>query len=229
MEVLIIGDLSRRQELKEQASEQVTLTEIDSTAASQPPGSMASYDAIFDLTADDNPAYIPHYIYNEGQPVFMSAVKQQLASMLANYLPEVKCLAAGINALPTFLRRDRLELSYFDASTHKTIKQALEPFSWQVEEIEDRTGMVTPRIVFMIINEACFTLQEGTADISDINTAMKRGTNYPRGPFEWADATGIDNVYETLEAVYQDTHDERYKVCPLLKTKYLMKETFMDR
>jgi 3-hydroxybutyryl-CoA dehydrogenase len=86
--------------------------------------------------------------------------------------------------------------------------------------------MVTPRVIFMIINEACYTLQEGTADMKDIDTSMKLGTNYPFGPFEWADNIGIKHVYETIETMYSDTHDERYKVCPLLKTKYLKGETF---
>jgi 3-hydroxybutyryl-CoA dehydrogenase len=78
----------------------------------------------------------------------------------------------------------------------------------------------------MIINEACYTVQEGTATIADIDTAMKLGTNYPFGPFEWANKIGVKHVYETLLAVYTDTNDERYKICPLLKTKYLRNENF---
>jgi 3-hydroxybutyryl-CoA dehydrogenase len=92
--------------------------------------------------------------------------------------------------------------------------------------VEDRVGMVTPRVIFMLINEACYTLQEGTASIKDIDTAMKLGTNYPYGPFEWADKIGINEIYETLIAIYEDTKDERYKICPLLKTKYLKEEKF---
>jgi 3-hydroxybutyryl-CoA dehydrogenase len=46
------------------------------------------------------------------------------------------------------------------------------------------------------------------------------------GPFEWANKIGIKHVYETLDAIYNDTHDERYKICPLLKTKYLRGELF---
>ena len=92
--------------------------------------------------------------------------------------------------------------------------------------VEDRVGMVKPRVIFMIINEACYTLQEGTASIEDIDTSMKLGTNYPYGPFEWCDKIGITAVFETLAALYEDTKDERYKICPLLKTKYLRNETF---
>lgn len=75
----------------------------------------------------------------------------------------------------------------------------------------------------MIINEAYYTVQEGTASRLDIDQAMKLGTNYPYGPFEWCQRIGIKHVYELLEAVYEDTHDERYKICSLLKREYLMK------
>ena len=47
--------------------------------------------------------------------------------------------------------------------------------------------------------------------------AMKLGTNYPYGPFEWADKIGLENVCELLKAVYRDTGDPRYKLCPLMQ------------
>jgi 3-hydroxybutyryl-CoA dehydrogenase len=81
--------------------------------------------------------------------------------------------------------------------------------------------MVTPRVIFMIINEAYFTVQEGTARKADIDQGMKLGTNYPYGPFEWSELIGLQHVYELLEAVYEDTKDERYKICSLLKKEYL--------
>jgi 3-hydroxybutyryl-CoA dehydrogenase len=86
--------------------------------------------------------------------------------------------------------------------------------------VDDRVGMVTPRVICMIINEAYFTLQEGTASREDIDLGMKLGTNYPFGPFEWCERIGIRHVFELLEAVYEDTKDERYRICPLLKKEY---------
>jgi 3-hydroxybutyryl-CoA dehydrogenase len=78
----------------------------------------------------------------------------------------------------------------------------------------------------MIINEAYFAWGDEVSSKTDIDTAMKLGTNYPFGPFEWANRIGIENVYGTLAAMYQDTQEERYKICPLLKTYYLRKEAF---
>jgi 3-hydroxybutyryl-CoA dehydrogenase len=69
----------------------------------------------------------------------------------------------------------------------------------------------------MVINEAYYTLEEGTAQRDDIDLAMKLGTNYPFGPFEWAKRIGIRHIVNLLDAVYQATKDERYKVCALLR------------
>ena len=72
----------------------------------------------------------------------------------------------------------------------------------------------------MIINEAFYTLEEGTSTKEDINIAMKLGTNYPKGPFEWVDEIGIEHIYEVLDAMQKDSHDDRYKICNALKSHY---------
>jgi 3-hydroxybutyryl-CoA dehydrogenase len=131
-----------------------------------------------------------------------------------------------MNTIPGFINRNLAELSLLDKNKKQELENLMQDLGWDYKLVEDRIGMVTPRVVFMIINEACYTLQEGTAGMQDIDTSMKLGTNYPFGPFEWADKIGIKHVYETLEALYNDTHDERYKVCPLLKTKFLLGESF---
>jgi 3-hydroxybutyryl-CoA dehydrogenase len=128
--------------------------------------------------------------------------------------------------LPTFIERKITELTIADDKDAPATELLANKLQWNIRVVSDRVGMVTPRIIFMIINEACYTLQEGTASIKDIDTAMKLGTNYPYGPFEWADKIGIKNIYELLEALYNDTKDERYKICSLLKTKYLKNEKF---
>ena len=55
---------------------------------------------------------------------------------------------------------------------------------------------------------------------------MKQGTSYPRGRFAWANAIGVERVYAVLEALWDDTHDERYKVCLLLKRRARRGEPF---
>jgi 3-hydroxybutyryl-CoA dehydrogenase len=89
--------------------------------------------------------------------------------------------------------------------------------------VDDRVGMVTMRTLSMIINEAYFTLQEGTASKEDIDMGMKLGTAYPMGPFEWSQKMGLLPIYQLLKKLHEDTFDERYKVCNLLQTEALMK------
>jgi 3-hydroxybutyryl-CoA dehydrogenase len=93
----------------------------------------------------------------------------------------------------------------------------LESLGLQTEEIQDVVGFVTPRIVAMLVNEAAFTVMEETASIRDIDLAMKLGTNYPLGPLQWADEIGVDVVVAILDALYADYHQERYRVCRLLR------------
>jgi 3-hydroxybutyryl-CoA dehydrogenase len=71
----------------------------------------------------------------------------------------------------------------------------------------------------MIINEAYYTSEEGTALREDIDLAMKLGTNYPYGPFEWAKRIGTNQVIKLLDRVYNKTNDERYKICTLLRAE----------
>src|SRR5207344_3040810 len=121
----------------------------------------------------------------------------------------------------TFLDRSQMEVSFLKKEDRALFEIFANEMKFDFLEVKDRVGMITPRVICMIINEACFTLQEGTASMEDIDKGMKLGTNYPFGPFEWCERIGIKDVFETLSALYEDTKDERYKICPLLKTKYL--------
>jgi 3-hydroxybutyryl-CoA dehydrogenase len=69
----------------------------------------------------------------------------------------------------------------------------------------------------MIINEAYLALGEEVSTIPEIDTAMKLGTNYPNGPFEWCDLIGAANVSALLEKLSQQ--NTRYTPAPLLKQK----------
>jgi len=157
----------------------------------------------------------------KGKIVLVAAVKTSLLQAVAKYGKTVHCHLVGLNALPTFAARSLWEISLYNAKEEAVIEPILKELGIDYQVVEDRVGMVTPRIICMIINEAHYTLQEGTATIADIDLAMKLGTNYPYGPFEWMEKIGVQHVYEVLEAVYEDTRNERYRIAPLLKRKYL--------
>ncbi len=180
-----------------------------------------SYDVIFDLDFDDSPEQIQYYAELERKLVIVGSVKVQLEELYAELGARPTCTIIGMNALPTFIDRPLLECCATHEIDQVVAQEKLKELGLETRFVKSRVGLVTPRIVCMIINEAYYTVQEGTASREDIDLGMKLGTAYPKGPFEWSQEIGIDHVYETLEALYQDTKDERYKICPLLKTEYL--------
>ena len=181
---------------------------------------LTKIDLVFDFFIADSPEQFEIFNQYEGLNLFVNAPKISLTE-LAFYQEDVICNLFGFNGLPTFLDRSILEVSMLNEENTLLLQGICKELGTDFEIIEDRVGMVSPRVIFMIINEAFFTLQEGTANRADIDTGMKLGTNYPFGPFEWSERIGIQSIYETLEALYEDTKEERYKICPLLKKEYL--------
>lgn len=217
MKILAIGEEKRLDELAKKLNREFT-------AASAWPDAVNSFDVIADLQADER-ASIPLERVEEKTLLIFCAVKKSLAAILHSSSRK-NLPVAGMNLLPTFIQRPVAEVSFFNEEGKQRFETMAKEISWEFQEVQDRAGMVSPRVIVMLINEACFTLQEGTAGLHDIDKGMKLGTAYPFGPLEWCDHIGIKDVYETLEAVWNDTHDPRYKICPLLKTKYLRAEPF---
>ena len=84
-------------------------------------------------------------------------------------------------------------------------------------EVKDAPGLVFPRILSLIINEAARTLDEGIATAEEIDVALRLGTNYPQGPLRWADEVGLDEVLAVIEGLQEETGDDRYRPAPLLR------------
>jgi 3-hydroxybutyryl-CoA dehydrogenase len=87
----------------------------------------------------------------------------------------------------------------------------------QVERVSDSPGLVLGRIVCQIVNEAHFSVGQGIASSEDVDTAMRLGFNYPRGPFEWANAIGPERVVSVLDEMRSELGEERYRVAPSLR------------
>jgi len=83
--------------------------------------------------------------------------------------------------------------------------------------VKDAPGLVFPRILSLIVNEAARSLDEGVATAEEIDVALRLGTNYPQGPLRWADEVGLDEVLAVLEGLLEETGDDRYRPAPLLR------------
>ena len=84
----------------------------------------------------------------------------------------------------------------------------------------DFPAFIVNRILMPMINEAVYTVHEGVASVTDIDAAMKLGTNHPMGPLELADFIGLDTCLSIMQVLHDGLADTKYRPCPLL-VKYV--------
>ncbi len=111
-------------------------------------------------------------------------------------------VAASMNAGPAALR---------------AITGLLQAAGLAAYPVSDTPGLVVMRLVSMLANEACEAVLAGVCDAAGVDTAMKSGVNYPRGPLAWADAVGADTVLTVLNHLQQGYGSDRYRPSLLLQ------------
>ncbi len=148
------------------------------------------------------------------KPIFIGSIYNTLQELHA---PKQVC---NILSWPTFLQRNTWEIAGHLSDDHLSI---LHIINKKHISVADEIGLVAARVVSMIINEAYFALEDGVSTKEAIDIAMKLGTNYPYGPFEWADKIGLLPVYTLLHRLSQA--DTRYKPCSLLVEEATIKIT----
>jgi 3-hydroxybutyryl-CoA dehydrogenase len=83
-------------------------------------------------------------------------------------------------------------------------------------EVNDYPGFVANRILMPMINESIYTLFEGVAGVSEIDTVMKLGMAHPMGPLQLADFIGLDTCLSILRVLHDGFGTSKYAPCPLL-------------
>lgn len=83
--------------------------------------------------------------------------------------------------------------------------------------VEDRAGFVVNALLFPYLNNAVRMLEQGTASMDDIDTAMMGGCNFPMGPFALLDLVGLDTSMSILDALYEEFRDPNYAAVPTLR------------
>ena len=139
------------------------------------------------------------------KPVFINSVSITLKQLLA---PQQ---LYRINAWPGFLQRPVWEIA---GAANDVVFGIATALNKKLLFVKDEPGLVAAKIIAMIINEAYFALGEGVSTKNEIDIAMKLGTNYPYGPFEWAQKIGLKKIYLLLQKL--NGTDNRYKPAPLL-------------
>jgi len=181
---------------------------------------LGAADVAFDLRA------WPELHYEQPrQPLFYDTSRVSLATLFHNEAPPFGPVF-GLCAFPTLLEREVLETSLNRPEDVEVLTTVCAALGTAYGIVPDWVGLVTPRSICTLINEACYALQESGASAQALEATLKLSVQHTYGPFNWANQIGIARVYETLEALWQDTHEARYKACPLLKTMYLREQRF---
>lgn len=120
-----------------------------------------------------------------------------------------------INAWPGFLQRNTLELAAPDKEGGAGIGRLFDELGWACRIVPDIPGLISARILAGIINEAYYTLQDEVSTKEEIDTAMKLGTHYPFGPFEWSKKIGLDKIDHLLTTLGRQ--DNCFRVANSLK------------
>jgi len=92
---------------------------------------------------------------------------------------------------------------------------------------EQLAKTIFDRILAMLINEAVDALHLNVASAADIETAMTRGVNYPKGLLAWCDEWGAANCLEKLDALYNEYHEDRYRASSLLRKSAIANKKFV--
>lgn len=166
---------------------------------------ITNVDACIDLLFDEREN--AENIFIKDIPVLANTVITTASQLPENYV--------RINAWNGFLKRDIVEVTAPNIQLKEKAETILNALGWKFIWCIDEPGMIAARIIAMIINEAYFAFEQQVSTKEEIDIAMKLGTNYPYGPFEWSKKIGLDKIYALLNRLSQN--DSRYEVCELLK------------
>ncbi len=101
--------------------------------------------------------------------------------------------------------------------TYEFIRKFAEMLDKTAVEVFEYPGYITTRVIVPMINEAIHILMEGVATAEHIDTAMKLGYNFPKGPLALADQIGLDELMAWMETLFRELGESKYRPCPLLR------------
>ncbi len=130
-------------------------------------------------------------------------------------LGEIGLPFVRLNGWPGWPERPVHELVAPDEPTATRIRDLYTRLGHAFRLVPDTPGMISPRILAAIVNEAWYTWQEKVSTKEEIDTAMRLGTNYPLGPFEWGEHIGIGAISDLLWSLSRT--DARYIPCKAMQ------------
>jgi 3-hydroxybutyryl-CoA dehydrogenase len=128
---------------------------------------------------------------------------------------------------PAFTQKRFAEAGYLGRKSGKGYYDYSEE-SKKPEPLDDEglQKKIFDRVLVMLINEAADALFWNIASAEDIDNAMTKGVNYPKGLLAWADEKGVEWCVEKMDALYDEYHEDRYRCSPLLRKMNRENQTF---
>ncbi|MUG94906.1 3-hydroxybutyryl-CoA dehydrogenase [Scytonema sp. UIC 10036] len=168
-------------------------------------------------------------------------IKKQVYSLLDSICPADCVFAANTSAIPitriasVTKRADKVVGIHFmnpvpmkpmvemirgyhtSELTIETAKKMLAQMGKECIIVNDSPGFVSNRVLMLTINEAVFLLQDQVATAEDVDKIFKGCFGHKMGPLETADLIGLDTILFSIEVLYENFNDSKYRPCPLLK------------
>ena len=117
---------------------------------------------------------------------------------------------------PSFTQKRLLEAGFLGRKSGRGFYNYSQELPQPTEDLQ-LAKAIFDRVIVMLINEAADTLFLNIASANDIDNAMTKGVNYPKGLLAWADELGIDWCVNTLDKLYHEYHEDRYRCSPILR------------
>jgi 3-hydroxybutyryl-CoA dehydrogenase len=204
--ILLANDEQKAELLAQQPGMPAELVWRNELSLADLPAADACIDLLFDDTAERL-----NQLQRLASPIVIINSMMQLSDELTGF--------ARINGWNTFLKRPVIEATGPAALQQKT-SEIFSLFNKKTEWVADISGFISARVVASVINEAFFALDEKVSSKEEIDIAMKLGTNYPYGPFEWSKRIGIKKIYNLLNHLSEQ--QKRYEPSVLLKKEAVL-------
>jgi 3-hydroxybutyryl-CoA dehydrogenase len=128
---------------------------------------------------------------------------------------------------PSIIQRQLVEAGWLGKKSGRGYYQYTDTGSIPEVDVPDELGNnIAERIVTMLMHEAADAVLKGVADASDIDKAMTTGVNYPMELLRELDRRGVGSVIETMDRLYAEYHDPRYRCSPILRQLARTQQTF---
>jgi len=131
---------------------------------------------------------------------------------------------------PSFTQKRLLEAGFLGRKSGRGFYDYSKEMPVPTEDVIARNEAISKsifeRVIVMLINEAADTLFLNIASAKDIDNAMTKGVNYPKGLLAWADELGIQWCVNQIDELYNEYHEDRYRCSPILRRMAKENKTF---